>query len=248
VEAVTGAPVGPDSHHGRSAYASGLVDGLAAPDVARARLTEWVELLHPARRDGPLPTVARTEASTVRLEALDVVARTRAAGRPSARRLLATVFDRAVELSGDRAGGADPVAVAAVARLGARTVVVIGFDRDATGLPRPAAACPGRPPSGPCSAHSRSRSRHDLPVVSLIDTNGADPSPASEAGGCRWRRSPRRSSRSSSVDVADRRRSSSGEGGSGGALVARCDGPAAHPGRRVLQRHLARGCGDDPAS
>jgi acetyl-CoA carboxylase alpha subunit/acetyl-CoA carboxylase beta subunit len=181
-EAVTGSPVGPDSHHGRSAFASGLVDGLAAPDEARARLAEWAELLHPARRNGPLPSVVRSETATVRLDAVDVVARTRAPGRPSARLVLSDIFDHAVELSGDRAGGADRVAVAAVARLGGRTVVVVGFDRDAIGLH----GRRGMP--GPAAFRTVQRAlvlarRHGLPVVSLIDTNGADPSPASEAGG-----------------------------------------------------------------
>jgi len=181
-EAATGSPVGPDSHHGRSAHASGLVDGLATPEEARERLTEWAELLHPARRHGPLPTVAPSATPTVRLEAVDIVARTRAAGRPSARRLLTDVFDHAVELSGDRAGGADRVAVAAVARLGARTVVVVGFDRDATG-PHGRRGMPGPAAFRTVQRALTLAQRHGLPVVSFIDTNGADPSPASEAGG-----------------------------------------------------------------
>jgi acetyl-CoA carboxylase alpha subunit len=181
-EAVTGAPVGPDSHLGRSAYASGLVDGLATPEEAPAQLAAWAGLLHPARRGGPLPHVRAAEHATVELEASEVVRRTRAAGRPSARRLLREVFDDALELSGDRAGHRDPVAVASVARLGGRTVVVVGFDRDATnrhgrrGLP------------GAVALRTIQRAltlarRHDLPVIALIDTNGADPSPASEAAG-----------------------------------------------------------------
>ncbi len=181
-ESVTGSPVGADSHHGRSAHANGLVDALAAPGEARERLTVWAELLHPARRHGPLPSVARSQTPTVLLDAVDVVARTRAAGRPSARQLLTDVFDQAVELSGDRAGGADRVAVAAIARLGARTVVVVGFDRDAVGIH----GRRGMP--GPAAFRTVQRAltlarRHDLPVISFIDTNGADPSPASEAGG-----------------------------------------------------------------
>jgi len=181
-EAVTGSPVGPDSHHGSAAHASGLVDGLATPEQARARLTDWVRLLHPARRNGPLPAAKRAELPTVRLDAVDVITRTRQPGRPSARTLLDDVFDHAVELSGDRAGGVDPVAIAALARLGERTVVVVGFDRDATGpLGR-------RGMPGPAAYRILQRAltlaqRHGLPVVSLIDTNGADPSPASEAGG-----------------------------------------------------------------
>jgi len=181
-QAITGGPVGPASHHGRSAYASGLVDGLATPAQARARLTDWAELLHPGRRGGPLPPVARSEHVTVRLDAPDVVARARSAGRPSARRLLHDVVDHAVELSGDRAGGVDPVAVASIARLGARTLVVVGFDRDALGQH----GRRGMP--GPAAFRTIRRAltlaqRHALPVVSLIDTAGADPSPESEADG-----------------------------------------------------------------
>ncbi len=181
-EAVTGDPVGPNSHRGHSAYASGLVDGLATPDETRERLTIWAELLHPARRHGQLPSVTRSQTPTVQLDSVDVVARSRAAGRPSARQLLTDIFDQAVELSGDRAGGADRVAVAAVARLGARTVVVVGFDREAVGLH----GRRGMP--GPAAFRTVQRAlhlarRHGLPVVALIDTNGADPSPASEAGG-----------------------------------------------------------------
>jgi acetyl-CoA carboxylase carboxyl transferase subunit beta len=181
-EAVTGAPVGPDSHRGRSAFANGLVDGLAAPEEAPSRLAVWAELLHPGRRHGPLPRVRSAEHATVDLEAREVVRRARAAGRPSARRLLSEVFDASVELSGDRAGGVDLVAVAAVARLGQRSVVVIGFDRDATnrhgrrGLPSAVAFRTVQ------RAITLAR-RHGLPVVALIDTNGADPSPTSEAAG-----------------------------------------------------------------
>lgn len=181
-EAITGAPVGPDSHHGRAAFANGLVDGLATPAEAPGRLAAWAQLLHPARRHGALPRVTVTDYATAELEAIEVVRRTRALGRPSARTLLHAVFDEAIELSGDRAGGVDAVAIAAIARLGGRSVVVIGFDRDAVnphgrrGLP------------GPAAFRTVQRAltlaqRHDLPVIALIDTNGADPSPASEALG-----------------------------------------------------------------
>lgn len=181
-QAVTGAPVGPDSHHGRSAFSNGLIDGLATPEEAPPRLAAWAELLHPARRGGPLPTVRVTEHATVELEPSDVVRRTRGPGRPSARALLGEVFDGALELSGDRAGGRDPAAVAAVARLGARTVVVVGFDRGATNI-HGRRGLPGAVAFRTVQRALMLARRHGLPVVALIDTNGADPSPASEAAG-----------------------------------------------------------------
>jgi acetyl-CoA carboxylase carboxyl transferase subunit beta len=190
VERVTGAPVGPDSHRGRTAFASGLVDGLTGPAEAPALLGRWAALLHPHHRDGPLPDDGAALADDAAgaappvedLPADEVLRRTRALPRPSARTLLHTLFDDTVELSGDRAGGVDPVAVAGVGRLGQRSVVVVGTDREALG------ACGRRGMPGPAAYRTLRRalalaSRHGLPVVSLIDTVGADPSPSAEHGG-----------------------------------------------------------------
>ena len=182
VEQVTGSTVGAESHTGRSAFANGLVDGLASSEESADRLGRWIALLHPARRHGPLPSLRDDEPGTVVLGADEVVRRSRATARPSARDLIRQVFDDAVELSGDRAGGVDPVAVAAVARLGGRTVVVVGTDRGASGQHGRS----GMP--GPTAYRTIRRALalaagHRLPVVSLIDTPGADPSPGSEAAG-----------------------------------------------------------------
>jgi acetyl-CoA carboxylase alpha subunit/acetyl-CoA carboxylase beta subunit len=181
-EAITGAPVGPDSHRGRSAYTNGLVDGLATPEEAPSALAIWAALLHPAHRDGPLPNIRTTEHATADLTAGEIVRRTRAPGRPSARTLLAEVFDASIELSGDRAGNVDPVAIAAVARLGGRSLVVVGFDRDATNR-HGRRGLPGAVAFRIVQRALTLARRHGLPVVTLIDTNGADPSPASEAAG-----------------------------------------------------------------
>lgn len=181
-EALTGMPVGKDSHNGRSAHARGLVDVLAPPQDAPEHLAVWAELLHPARRGGPLPTVTRSEHATVELDATEVVRRARDRGRPSARALLGSVFERAVELHGDRTGGVDRVAVAALARLGSRTVVVVGFDREAVN-PHGRRGMPAASAFRTIQRGLTLARRHGLPVVSLIDTSGADPSAAAEADG-----------------------------------------------------------------
>ena len=191
VERVTGTPVGADSHRGRTAFAAGLVDGLAGPAEAPVLLGRWAALLHPGARGGPLPTddaatddadPAVAEPPVADLPAEEVLRRTRELARPSARTLLHTLLEDAVELSGDRAGGVDPVAVAGVGRLGRRSVVMVGTDREALG------ACGRRGMPGPAAYRTLRRaltlaSRHDLPVVALIDTVGADPSPCAERGG-----------------------------------------------------------------
>jgi acyl-CoA carboxylase subunit beta len=177
-------PTGPASHTAEAALSGGLVDELLAPGEARARLTRWVALLHPARRDGPLPEARHVPEPTGDLAPWDAVQRARRPDRPSVRQLLATVFDEHLELRGDRAGEDDPAALAAVARLGGRTVVVLGTDRHGRGPGRKR-----RPGQATAAGYRKLRRAADLatrwgvPLVGLIDTPGADPSPASDRAG-----------------------------------------------------------------
>ena len=198
VEAVTGERVGlagpresddrlatgPPSHTAEAALSGGLVDELLAPGEARDRLSRWVALVHPARRDGPLPEATHVPEPTGEQTPWDAVQRARRPDRPSARQLLPTVFDEHLELRGDRAGEDDPAALAAVARLGQQTVVVIGTDRygRAPGRKR-------RPGQATAAGYCKLRrgaalaTRWGLPLVALIDTPGADPSAASDRAG-----------------------------------------------------------------
>jgi acyl-CoA carboxylase subunit beta len=221
VETVTGRPVGDDSHTAETAFDAGLVDGVVAPTDASGRLASWAVLLHPDRRDGPLSAARRPEESGTVYEAWEAVRRAREPARPAARELLDGVFDEHLELHGDRAGEDDPVAVAAVARLDGRTVVVVGFDRRARApgerrlVGQPSAAGYRKL----CRAARLAR-RHGLPLVSLIDTPGADPSPASERSGVAG------AIAETFVQVLDVPAPTVGlvvgEGGSGGALALGC--------------------------
>lgn len=182
VEAVTGRPVDDDSHTAEAALTAGLVDHVGADAEVAAILHRAARLLHPAHRHGPLPSTEHVEEPTVEHEAWDAVQRARRFDRPSARDLLADLFDERLELHGDRAGVDDPAVVTALARLGGRTVVVVGFDRRG--------ARDGGRPGQPVAAGYRQltralrlAARHDLPVVSLVDTPGADPSPRSDRAG-----------------------------------------------------------------
>jgi acyl-CoA carboxylase subunit beta len=198
VEAVTGQPVGAagprqpggvavgseESHTAAAALHGGLVDDVCPPETALQRLTAWLRLLHPAVRDGALPDASHVDEPVVHHDAWDAVQRARRPDRPAVRELLAEVFDQYLELRGDRAGEDDPAAVAAVARLGHRTVVVAGTDR------RSRAPHRGRRPGQPTAAGYRKlrraaelAERWGVPLVALIDTPGADPSPASDRSG-----------------------------------------------------------------
>ena len=221
VETVTGEPVGDDSHTAEAALGAGLVDALVQPDDAVGMLAAWARLLHPAGRDGALPSAEPVEEPVVEHDAWDAVQRARRPDRPSARDVLDTVFDEYLELRGDRAGEDDPAALATVARLAARTVLVVGHDR------RGRAPGPGRRPGAPTAAGYRKlrrglglAQRLGLPVVALIDTPGADPAPSSERAGLAGEiaetfvASLEVSAPTVSVVI--------GEGGSGGALAIGC--------------------------
>jgi acyl-CoA carboxylase subunit beta len=221
VETVTGEPVGADSHTSESALATGQLDAVGdAPGIVAA-LGRWARLLHPARRTGPLPAATHVEEPVVEHDAWDAVQRARRPDRPSARDVLADVFDAHEELRGDRVGEDDPAALAAVARLGERTVVVVGHDR------RGRAAGHDRRPGAPVAAGYRKLARalqlarrHGLAVVSLIDTPGADPSPASERSGVAGAIAE---TFVATLDVtAPTIGVVVGEGGSGGALAIGC--------------------------
>jgi acyl-CoA carboxylase subunit beta len=177
-------PTGPASHTAEAALSGGLVDELLTPGQARDRLTRWVTLLHPATRGGPLPSAEHVPEPEGDHAPWDAVQRARRTDRPSVRQLVATVFDEHLELRGDRAGEDDPAALAAVARLGGRTVVVIGTDRHGR-----AAGRKRRPGQATAAGYRKLRraaelaTRWRVPLVSLIDTPGADPSPASDRSG-----------------------------------------------------------------
>jgi acyl-CoA carboxylase subunit beta len=216
VEAFTGVPVGADSHTAEAALASGLVDAVAGGSDATAMLARFVQLLHPARRHGDLPASDHVDEPTVERDAWEAVRAARTSDRPSARDLLADVLDDHVELHGDRAGSDDPAAVTALARLGDRTVVVVGFDRRG-------AREGGRPGQAHAAGYRklqralRLAARHELPVVALIDTPGADPSPGSDRAGLA---SAIAESFVATLEVtAPTVAVVTGEGGSGGALA-----------------------------
>jgi acetyl-CoA carboxylase alpha subunit len=207
VEVVTGRPVPADSHTAESAYASGLVDAL----VARSDQAAWVDLALGVRdqrlpgRPLPAPTASLGEG------AWNDVLRARGRGRPSGIDHAARLCDSWVELH-----GTDPTLRAGLARIGSKRVIVIAHDRYAgIGRQGPAAFALARRAMGLAD-------RLRLPLLSLIDTPGAEPGPAAEAGGVAREIALTLAALSEvtvpTVAVCV------GEGGSGGALaIGACD-------------------------
>lgn len=177
VAEVTGQWPPADSHTAESAYRHGLVDALAAAGAQQAWLAAAVGLA-PA---GPLvlppgrPEVRPREPEPPPADPYAVLLRARAAGRPSGLEWAAALSTGWVELR-----GRDPAVRAGLATVGGQRAVVIAMDRHARG---DAAAKPGPHAFRLAQRALRLAARLRLPVLTLIDTPGADPSPDSEGAG-----------------------------------------------------------------
>jgi len=168
VEAFTGTLPAPGSHTAESAYAAGLVDALLPPEA----VSSWIE--------GVLTALTREPVATLVAAAVEVpvrggweqvlAARSREVGGSA---LLGQLLSDAVAL---RAPGGDRTVAAVVGRLAGRPVVGVAL----------AAAVGVRPtPDGYRLATRAYRlaARLQLPVLSLVDTPGADPGTTSEEDG-----------------------------------------------------------------
>lgn len=180
VAALSGTEVS-DSHTAEVALERGLVDEVVPADGADEAVARWVDLLHPRRR-ASAPRPGRPDPGlVVEYDPWEALQRARGA-RPGVRELLPRLCDAHAELRGDRAGTDDPVVVTAVARLAAAPVMVIGTDRNAVadgGL----RGQPGAAGFRKAARAVRLAERWSMPVLTLIDTVGADPRSPSDRSG-----------------------------------------------------------------
>lgn len=165
VELTTGEPLPPGSHTAEGAHAQGLVDEVVPEDQQR----EWVEAVL-GLRDRPLAADWPTPVDVPGDDAWSNVLRSRAEGRPSGLAWAAALTRSWIPLN-----NFDPAFVAGLGTLrgSGRRVMVVALER---GAPRPA----GYRLAQRCFAMA---GRLRLPVVTLVDTPGADAAPASESRG-----------------------------------------------------------------
>ncbi|HVX19394.1 MAG TPA: carboxyl transferase domain-containing protein [Acidimicrobiales bacterium] len=217
VAQTTGTEVGGRSHTSATAYAAGLVDAVVAPHDAWA----WVEAAL-GHGDAPLVLgprgVAPTDVEPPAAGAWGEVQRARGASRPTGIEVAAELCRSWTDLH-----STDPVTRAGLASIGDRRVVVIAHDRKA-----------GDGRSRPDGFRLAQRAidlagRLALPLVTLIDTPGADPSSDAElhgvAGEIARTFAALAELPTASVAVCV------GEGGSGGALAL------GHTDRLLIQEH-----------
>jgi acetyl-CoA carboxylase carboxyl transferase subunit beta len=218
VQQTTGAALPAGAHTAESAFAAGLVDAVLDPAAARDQLRLLLSLsggVTTEPRGARLPEDRSRPAAPP--DAWTEVRRARDPARPSGRAWLARIVPERIELRGDRAGGTDDVVVAALGRTAEGTpVAAIALDRDARD---------GRP--GPAGFRLARRTvalaaRLGLPLVTFVDTPGADPSDESERGGIAGEIA--RLLAAVAGHPAPTCAVVTGEGGSGGALAfAACD-------------------------
>lgn len=209
VEAATGRRLSEDSHTAESALAAGLVDAVVDAETVRGAVRTVLSIL--GTRAGDSNPEAPPTAAGER-DAWEAIRTVRSPEWQRAVALASALADgEAFELRGDRAGSDDRACVVHLMAVAGRRVLVIALDRTI--------------PPGPSAYRKAIRcvriaSRLGLPVVTLVDTGGADPSERSEAGGIAWAIAELfETMLSAPVPVVS---VLTGEGGSGGALAFAC--------------------------
>lgn len=225
VEMTTGDPLGPNAHTAESACAAGLVDAVLEPHEVRDQLALLAGITRAGdatSRDADLspsaPSVPSAPHQPGAVDPWTALGRARDPQRASSHRWLDVLIPRASVLVGDRAGGVDPYVRTGVGFTEAGTAVgFVAVDRSTSS---PGASNPGR--IGPAGYRTARRTielaaRIGLPLVTLVDTPGADPSEAAERAGVAGEIA--RTLAAISAHPAPTVSVIVGEGGSGGALA-----------------------------
>ena len=210
IEAMTGVALGPGANTAESALAAGLVDDVVAAEDVPAALDGLVATLAP---DRPEPLGLPTPVPVPGRRGWEQVAHSREVGRLDGAALLGL-------LPGPGAtqvpllGGDHTVAAAVVRIAGRRMVVAAAAARRGVRV--------GPPGYRLLARAARLAGRLDVPLVTLVDTPGADPLPESEQAGAA---SVIGEAMGAVLDcTAPTICVVHGEGGSGGALAAAvCD-------------------------
>jgi acyl-CoA carboxylase subunit beta len=173
VQRFTAQPLRRGSHTAEMAAERGLVDASVPRAALKAYVRRALEVLRPEEPNSGVGS-ASPAGGSVPADPWALVEAVRERTRPTGRGLVDAVSDSDVTLCGDRSGADDPALVAALVRLEGRRALVLALDREH--LPGPGAYRKARR----CLAIAE---RLRIPVVSLVDTRGADPSEHSEGSG-----------------------------------------------------------------
>lgn len=152
----------------------GVIDGLLGPDRLRQVAADVLSVMCDPVQASPF---ARRSDYLADIDVWDAVQATRNPDRPGIREFLAQASDTTVKLSGTGTGERDAAVLVALARLAGTPCVVVGHDRQAE----------SKAPLGPGALRAAQRGMAlaeelSLPLVTVVDTAGAELSAAAELG------------------------------------------------------------------
>lgn len=179
-EVLAGRRLAPEAQRAETLHGAGWVDELVEPMLLRARIQALLSIFgssQPVRAGGEAAPTAPTPSSRPPADPWADIRHVRASERFGVRELLAEWGTPFFELHGDRSGRADDAAcLCALARIAGRPLVVLAHDRSRRGgSVRPAGLAKAR-------RAMRLARELGLPVLTLIDTPGAEISEAAERG------------------------------------------------------------------
>lgn len=180
-EALYGKPFPEGVQTSENLHARGLIDAVVPPEQLRTIAINVLDVLAPGTPDGnaPVPSQDGIDAGPDDgTTAWDSIQRTRRPDRPSVRALLKVAATSVTPLEGTAEGETDPGLLLALAKFGGQPCVVLGQDRRGEQAK----------PLGPAGLRVALRGMRlaeelHLPLVSVIDTSGADLSREAEEGG-----------------------------------------------------------------
>jgi acyl-CoA carboxylase subunit beta len=155
-------------------WEQGFIDAVHPPERLREQLALALELLSPLTRGLPqLPPLPLARGHTTSLSGWEQVHRARDPGRPSADDYLEEYFAQVLEIRGDRVGGVDPSVRCGFGRRDGRTVAFVSQSGAITRA------------AGYRTAQRlvELAAKLELPILTLIDSPGADGTAAGEAAG-----------------------------------------------------------------
>jgi acetyl-CoA carboxylase alpha subunit len=177
-EAIHGDPFPKDVQTAENLYRQGLIDGVIPVDELASVAANALDVLMAPREELPdLVELPRDDLTDQ--PAWDSIERSRRPGRPGVRALLKIAAGPVVPLSGTGEGEHDASILIALAKFGATPCLILGQDRRHQGTGRPLG------PAGLREARRGMRLAEELqlPLVSVIDTSGAELSQEAEEGG-----------------------------------------------------------------
>jgi len=177
-EALYGKPFPPGVQTAENLFAHGIIDGVVAPEDVPDLLARALDILM-APRTGVAEVASPEDLPVADVETWEAVTRSRRPDRPGVRRLLRYAASDVIPLNGTGQGEADPGLLIALVRFGDVPCVFLGQDRRGQTADRP---------MGPEALREARRGMHlaeelGLPLVTVIDTQGAALSAAAENGG-----------------------------------------------------------------